>query len=102
MNENTEEWMGRLTLEAAWCNYKGIDRQLKEKFIHELNDNDMLAEITRELTKAEESTAVSSEKVLVWAKRVEAQRAQSTIITSHSETKEFGKIKTIKMERNKT
>ena len=55
----------------------------------------MLAEIIRELTKAEESTAVTSEQVLIWAKRVEAQGAQSAIITSLSEMKEFDKIKTI-------
>ena len=56
----------------------------------------MLAEIIRELTKAKESTAVTSEQVLIWAKRMEVQRAMSAIITSLSETKEFDKIKTIK------
>ena len=40
---------------------------------------------------------MTSEQVLVWAKRVEAKRAQSAIITSLSETKEFDKIKTIKV-----
>ena len=77
--------MGRLRLAAVECNYKEIDRQFKEPFIHGLNDNDMLAEIIRELTKANKSTAVASEQVPVWAKRVEAQRAQSTITTSLSE-----------------
>ena len=75
--ENAEEWMGRFRLAAIECNYKEIDRQL----IHRFNDYDMLAEIIRELTKAEESTVVTSKQVLIWAKRVEAQRAQSTIIT---------------------
>ena len=56
----------------------------------------MLAEIIRELTKAKESTIVTSEQILVWAKRVEAQGVQSTIIISLSKTKEFNKIKTIK------
>ena len=56
----------------------------------------MLTEIIRELTKTETSTAVTSELVLVWEKKVEAQKAQSTIITSLRETKEFDKIKTIK------
>ena len=88
--------MARLRLAAVECNYKEIDRQLKEQFIHRLNDNDMLAERNGELIKAEESTAVTSEHILVWAKRVEAQRAQSTIITGLSETKEFDKVKTIK------
>ena len=47
MNKNTEEWMGRLQLAAIECYYKKIDRQLKEQFIHEFNDNEMLAEIIR-------------------------------------------------------
>ena len=70
---------------------------MKEQFIHRLNDIDILAEIMTELTKAEESTDVTSEQVLVWAKKVGVQRAQSTIITCLSKTKEFEKIKTIKM-----
>ena len=78
------------------CNYKERDRQLKEQFIHRLNYNDMIAEIIRELTKAKESTPVTSEQVLVWAKRVKAQRTQSAIITNLSKTKKFDKIKKIK------
>ena len=96
MNENAKQWMGRLRLAVAQCNYKEIYIQVKEQFIHRLNDNDTLAEIIRELINAEESTAVTSKQVLVWAKRVEVQRVQSTIITSLSETKEFDKIKSIK------
>ena len=45
--------MGRLRLTVAECNYREVDRQLKEQFVHGLNNNDMLAEITRELKKAE-------------------------------------------------
>ena len=37
-NESVKEWMGRLRTAAVKCNYKEIDRQLKEKFIHGLND----------------------------------------------------------------
>ena len=58
--ENADEWMGRLRLTAVECNYNGIDRQLKEQFIHWHNDNDILAEIITELTKAKESTTVTS------------------------------------------
>ena len=95
-NDNEEESMSRLRLAAVECNYKEIDWQSKEQFIHELSDNDMLAEIIRELTKAKERTAVTSEQVLIWAKRVEAHRAKSAIRTSLSETKEFDKIRIIK------
>ena len=85
--------MVRLRLAVIECNYKEIDRQLKEQFIHGLNDTDMLAEIIIEFNKIEENAGVTSEKVLYWAKRVEAKRAQSTIMNGLTETKEFEKLK---------
>ena len=66
--ENAEEWMGRFRLAVVECNYREVDRQLKEQFIHGLNNNDMLTEIIRELTTAEESVDITSEQVLDWAK----------------------------------
>ena len=48
---------------------------MKEQSIHRLNDNDMLVEIIRELTKIEESGDVTGEQVLAWEKREEAQKA---------------------------
>ena len=58
------------------------DRQLKEQFVHWLNDNDIFEEIIRKLTKAKESAEITSEQVLGWVKRVGAQRAQSAIMDS--------------------
>ena len=45
--------------------YKEVDRQLKEHFIHGLNDNDMFVEIIRELTNCEEYVNIPSETALV-------------------------------------
>ena len=59
--ENVEEWIGTLRLAAIDCNYKEIDGQLKEQFIHALNDTDMLAEIIIEFIKVEEYTEIISE-----------------------------------------
>ena len=42
---------GRLWLSVIKCNYKELNRQLKEQFIHGLNDTDMLGEIIRKLKK---------------------------------------------------
>ena len=39
--ESTEEWMGRLWIALIKCNYKEVDRQLKEQFIHGLNDKEL-------------------------------------------------------------
>ena len=80
---------GRLRLKAGQCNYKEIDRQLKKHFIHRFNDNDMLVEIILELTKTEENKNVTIQQVLAWEKRVEVQRAQSAIINSLNDIKEF-------------
>ena len=57
-NESAEEWMGRLRKAVVKCSYKEIDRQLKEQFIHGLNDEEMLVEIIRELTKCEENITI--------------------------------------------
>ena len=46
---------------------------VKEQFIHRLKDEEMLAEIIRELTKCDENMTILSEHVLNWAKRIEAQ-----------------------------
>ena len=48
--KGAEEWMGRLWEAAAECNYREIDQQLKEQYIHRLNDKVMLDEVIRELT----------------------------------------------------
>ena len=87
--KNAEEWMGKLQLSAIECNYKELDRQLKDQFIHGLNDTDMLREIIRELTKMHENDIITSKNVLSWVKRVKVQRAQSTIMNSFTEAKEF-------------
>ena len=42
--------MGRLHITAVECNYQEVDRQLKEQFIHSLNDKHILEEIRKELT----------------------------------------------------
>ena len=64
--ESTEEWMGRLQIAVAECNYKEVDKQLKEQFIHGLNDRVMLDEIVRELMAKIAVNRLNSEDVLLW------------------------------------
>ena len=91
--KGVDEWMGRLSMAAAECGYKEIDRQLKEQFIHGLNDKDMLGKIIKELTTKSSDEQTTSEDVLVWVKRVEAQRAQTAILNEIMETSHFNKVK---------
>ena len=48
--KSAEECRGRLHMAAAECSYREVDQQLKEQFIHGLNDKTMLDEVIRELT----------------------------------------------------
>ena len=50
-----------------------------------LNDTEMLGEIIREVTRICENKEISSTNVLFWAKKVEAQRAQSPMMNSLTE-----------------
>ena len=85
--------MEGLCVAAAECGYKEIDRQLKEQFIHSLNNKDLLSKIIKELTTKRNNEQTTSEDVLVWAKRVEAQRVQAAILNDITETCQFDKVK---------
>ena len=88
--------MGRLCVAAVRCNYREVDRQLKEQFIHGVNDKCMLEEIIKELTTTKDDDQISSEGVLAWAIRVEAQRAQAAVLNTIMESRQFDKVKVIK------
>ena len=57
-NESVKEWMGRLRTAVVECKYKEGNRQLKEQFIHGLNDDEMLVEVIRKLTKCWEDVTI--------------------------------------------
>ena len=84
--------MGRLCVAVAECNYKEIDQQLKEQFVHGLNDKTMLEEVIRELTARNNDEQTTSKGVLVWAKRIEAQWVQAAILNDITELHQFDKI----------
>ena len=85
--------MGRLYIVAVECNYQEVDRQLKEWFIHGLNDKCILEELIKELMATKNYDHITSGGMLAWAKRVEVQRAQAAVLNSLTEAKQFDKIK---------
>ena len=97
--ESTDKWMGRLHVEVAECNYREVDRQLKEQFIHGLNDKCMLDEIIRELTAKNDEEQVTSEGMLIWVRRTEALRAQAAILNNITESHHFDKVKVTKKSK---
>ena len=64
-NESVDEWMERLCMAVAESNYRELDRQLKEQFIHGVNDKCMLDEIIRELTAKNNNEQVTNEGMLI-------------------------------------
>ena len=85
--------MGRLCIAVAECNYREAGRQLKEQFIHGLNDKAMLDEVIGELATKGNNDQMSSKDVLVWAKRTEVQWAQAAILNEIAELQNFHKFK---------
>ena len=83
------------------CNYQEVDRQLKEQFIHSLNNKHMLEEIIKELTATKNDHHITSGGVLAWAKRVEVQRAQTAVLNMLTESRQFDKVKISKKKKKK-
>ena len=81
--------MGRLRVTAAECNYKELDCQLKEQFIHGLNDKTLLDKVIRELTTKGSNDQITSEDMLIWAKRVETHRMQAAILSDITDSQRF-------------
>ena len=98
--ENIEEWMGRLYIAAVECNYQEVDRQLKEQFIHGLNDKHMLEEIIKELMAAKNDDHITSGGVLAVTKRVEVQRAQVMVLNTLTESRQFDIVKIYKKTKD--
>ena len=61
----------------------------------------MLDEVIRELTAKENNEQTSSEDVLVWGKRIEAQRAQAAILNDITESQKFDKVKLAQKPKTK-
>ena len=78
-NESAKLLMGHLRIKVNEHNYQKLDRRLKEQFINGINDKALTSEIIKELTTIENISEVTSEQVLVWPRRVEAQRSQKAI-----------------------
>ena len=63
-NENAEEWMGRHRITAIECDYKEIDRHLKEQFIHKVKWQWHDCRNNKEAHKTAENKDVKTNEVL--------------------------------------
>ena len=83
------------------CNYKELDCQHKEQFIHGLNNKMMLDEVIREIITKGSNDQTTSEDMLIWAKRVEAQRMQAAILSDITDSQRFYQVKVAKHQAGK-
>ena len=67
-------------------------QQLKEEYIHGLNDKTMLQEVIGELTARNNDEKTISKGVLAWAKRIEVQQVQAAILNDITESCQFDKV----------
>ena len=81
--------MGRLIIKAAECKYLEYNRRLREQFINGLNDEDITAQITKELTALQYTSKVSSEQVLFGPREVEVQRPQKVVLNIIRDAKDW-------------
>ena len=65
-----------------------------------MNDDDMMIEIIKELSRTEENENVTSEKILLWARRVEVQKAQSSMVSKLHESEDADVGATISTDQN--
>ena len=80
---------------VAECNYKEIGCWLKEHFIHGLNDKTMLDEVIREVTTKSINDQMTSEDVLIWVRRIEAERMQVAILSDITDSQKFNRVKVV-------
>ena len=55
----------------------------------------------RELTAKNSSEQMNSEDVLLWARRIMAQRAQAAILSDLTEAQKFDKVKLVQKPKNR-
>ena len=73
--------------------YKEKDRRINEQFINGINDDEMMTEIILELPAVKKTSEITSEKVLVWARRIKVQETQIALMGTTKGNKEFDAIK---------
>ena len=71
--------MGRLWTRSADCEYNEYNWRLNEQFIHGLDNKSMICEILREISALEDTDDTTSEWLLKWALRLEAQEVKKVL-----------------------
>ena len=96
-NKNDKVWFGKLRIKENESWYKEKYRKLEGQLTNSINDDDMMTKVIRELIAIKRKIEVTSEQVLAWSRRVEAQWSKN-----HKQaTKEGKEFNTMKNKREK-
>ena len=68
-------------------------RKLKETFTNGLDDETIIVEIIKELTTLKDTSEASSEQVLMWIQKEEAQRAQNEVLDNIKDAVGFNSVR---------
>ena len=79
-NQAAQGWLGRLWTKAMEGEYKEYDRLPREELASGLNNDGMIDKKLREVATLDDIKDAMSKHVLIWAYRVEAHRAQKTVL----------------------
>ena len=94
------KWIGHLRMKANECGFKEKDRKLKEQFINDISDDDIMTEIIKELIATKKINEITGDKLLSCVRTAEAQRAWKTFIEATKDHKEFNAIKEHEQNNN--
>ena len=95
--EHVEEWIDHFRLKTNQCVVTKQETADSKAILNGIRDEEMMTEITRELTAIKE-TNITSEEVLC-RKRVEYQRAQKTLLKPTKRDYRFQRIRCHKEDR---
>ena len=84
----------------AKCQYKEYNRLQSEQVITGINDDGTINEILKEVATLEDTEDAPSKHVLLWAHRVEVQRAQNSALYDIKEAKESALLSTVHRSKN--
>ena len=99
-HEPNQEWIGKWHFKAIDCKYKEYERRLKEQFSNGLDDKNIIAEIMKELTALKDTSEVSSEQILMWDHRADAQEAQREVLDNIRDPEEFESVQRNRQNNN--
>ena len=80
-------------MKASDCEYYEYDRRLTGPFINRPDVKVMLGKMLRELTALKDINEATTDQILTWAQRVEAQRAQREVLDHIRKDMEFHSIR---------